>query len=131
MKSVERRKFERLPLRLAFHFNREDPPAVLTGITENISCEGLFFVSSQQIKRGETLEITLPLPDHKSVPPNPRVSLKCRAVVMRVHPERDSDFGVACKIVKVNIDFTDPDEKLSEAVEYQGLGLFPELFTRA
>jgi PilZ domain len=105
--TFERRKYERLPLRLPFQFSREGGSQVIDSFTENISSEGLFFVSLMLLKPGETLEINVPLPAHASLKRNYRVYLRCRGQVLRVESDSGAGFGIACRLEKTMIRFTD------------------------
>ena len=108
---VERRKFERLPLQLPLQFSRVGRrDEVIECNTENISGEGLYFVSWCSLIAGERLEIDLLLPPLNSGLNQVNVHLRCRAQVVRVDSAGQSlGIGVACRIEKYTIRFGDAD----------------------
>ncbi|MGD0300553.1 MAG: PilZ domain-containing protein [Bryobacteraceae bacterium] len=108
---VERRKFERLPLQLSLQFRRAFRRDEVIGcITENISGEGIYFVSLHSLIAGERLEIDMLLPPLVSGNSRVNVHLRCRAQVVRVESTRRGlGQGIACRIEKYTIQFGDAD----------------------
>jgi PilZ domain len=109
---IERRKFERLQLHLPLQFTFANGPGSIDCFTENISSEGLYFVSSHSLTAGERLEIDLLLAPYNTGSNLPKLHLRCRAQVLRV----DSFFqglgcGIACLIESYNIRFGDADPR--------------------
>jgi hypothetical protein len=108
---VERRKLERLPLQLSLQFRRASSrEEVVECTTENITGEGIYFVSMGSLIAGERLEIDLLLPPLKSGCNQVDVHLRCQAKVLRV----DSNYsgrgiGIACRIEKYIVRFGDVD----------------------
>jgi hypothetical protein len=107
---VERRKLERLPLQLALQFSRVfRRDEVIECVTENISGEGIYFISLRSLIAGEQLEIDLLLPPLKSGHNAVNVHLRCRAQVVRVDTRQGPGVGVACRIEQYTIRFGDAD----------------------
>jgi PilZ domain len=108
---VERRKLERLPLQLSLQFSRVfRREEVIECVTENISGEGIYFISLRSLIAGEQLEIDLLLPPLKSGHNLVNVHLRCRAQVVRIDSKRQGPgIGVACRIEQYTIRFGDAD----------------------
>jgi hypothetical protein len=108
---IERRKFERVPLQLSLQFSRAVRPGeVIECTTENISCEGVYFVSLHSLMQGERLEVDLLFPSHNSGRNQVNVHVRCRAKVVRVDSAgKGLGFGIACRIEKYTIRFGDAD----------------------
>jgi hypothetical protein len=95
---VERRKYERLPLRLPVRFLNERASAN-TCFTANISSEGFYCVSPVQYVPGDRLEVELLLPAHNAGRDEKRVRLKCQAQVVHIDPLWPGPgFGIGCRI---------------------------------
>jgi|SRR5580700_6717290 hypothetical protein len=109
--AIERRKLERLPLQLSLQFSRASRrEEVIQCTTENISGEGIYFVSMRSLDAGERLEIDLLLPPLKSGHNRVDVHLRCRAEVVRVDRIRQGPaIGIACRIEQYTIRFGDVD----------------------
>jgi hypothetical protein len=108
---LERRKLERLPLQLSLQFSRTSHrEEVIECTTENISGEGIYFVSVRSLIAGERLEIDLLLPPLKSGQDQVDVHLRCRAEVVRVDSNyRGLGMGIACRIDNYIVRFGDVD----------------------
>jgi PilZ domain-containing protein len=108
---VERRKLERLPLQLSLRFSRAfSREEVIECVTENISGEGIYFVSLRSLIAGERLEIDLHLPPLNSGQNQVEVHLRCRAQVLRVESTHHGlSMGIACRIESYTIRFGDAD----------------------
>ncbi len=109
--AVERRKFERVPLQLPIQFARANrPEEVIDCVTENISGEGIYFVSCFPLVAGERLEVDLLFPPHNSARNKVSVHLRCQVQVMRVASSGQGlGFGIACRIKTYTIQFGDSD----------------------
>ena len=109
--TVERRKFERLPLQLPLQFSRAlRRDEVIECVTENISGAGIYFVSLRSLVVGERLEIDLHLPPLTSGHNNVNVHLRCQAQVVRAESIRQGlGIGIACRIESYTIRFGDED----------------------
>jgi PilZ domain len=109
--TFDRRKFERLRLKLPLQFRLENGSEVIDCFTENISSEGVYFISLRSLTRGERLEVDLVLPLQSSGSNQLRAHLKCCARVARVDESRERlGFGVACRIETYSIWF-EPDRR--------------------
>ena len=108
---VERRKLERLPLQLSLQFSRASGrDEVIECTTENISGEGIYFISLRSVMVGERLEIDLLLPPLKSGKNQVDVHLRCRAEVVRIDSNRHGlGMGIGCRIENYIIRFGDVD----------------------
>jgi hypothetical protein len=109
--SVERRKFERIPLQLILQFTRAfSQGEVVDCITENISSEGVYFVSRHAVTTGERIEIDLLFHPHNTGRKQVNLHMRCLALVVRVESARHGiGFGIACRIEKYTILFGDSD----------------------
>ena len=109
--TIERRKFERVPLRLSLQFVRVSQPTdVIDCFTENLCGEGVYFVSCHSLGVGDWLELDLHFPPHNSGRNLVNLHLRCQARVMRVDPASQGlGFGIACHIEKYTILFGDAD----------------------
>jgi hypothetical protein len=109
--TIERRKFERLPLRLPIQFSRAlHRNEVIECVTENISGAGVYFVSLRSLVVGERLEIDLHLPPLTSGHNQANVHLRCQAQVVRAQSTRHGlGVGIACRIESYAIRFGDED----------------------
>jgi len=95
---IERRKYERLPLRLPVRFINERG-AITSCFTENISSEGFYCVSPDPFVPGDLLEVELLLPAHNSDRGEKRVRLACKAQVVRIDSTwLGPGFGIGCRI---------------------------------
>ena len=95
---VERRKYERLPLRLPMRFINERASAT-SCLTENISSKGFYCVSPDPFVPGDRLEVELFLPAHNPGHGEKAVRLKCQVQVVRIDSTRlGPGFGIGCRI---------------------------------
>jgi hypothetical protein len=95
---VERRRYERLPLRLPVRFIN-DRASANSCFTENISNGGFYYVSLDPILPGERLEVEILLPAHNPGSCEKRVRLKCQAQVVRIDSTwLGPGFGIGCRI---------------------------------
>ena len=93
---IERRKYERLPLRLPVRFINERGSETCC-FTENISSEGFYCVSPDPFVPGDLLEVQLLLPAHNPGRDEKRVRLKCQAQVVRIDSTwLGPGFGIGC-----------------------------------
>jgi PilZ domain len=110
--TIERRKFERLQLHLPLQFTFANGPGIIDCFTENISSEGVYFVSSHSLSAEERLEIDLLLAPYNTGCNLPKLHLRCRAQVVRVDSScQGLGFGIACRIESYNIQFGDADRR--------------------
>ena len=95
---VERRKSERLPLRLPARF-MNDRASISPCFTENISSGGFYCVSPDAFVPGDHLEVEFLLPAHNLGRGEKRVRLKCQARVVRIDSTwLGPGFGIGCRI---------------------------------
>src|SRR5579862_4195239 len=95
---IERRKYERLPLRLPVRFINERGSATCC-FTENISSEGFYCVSPDPFMPGDLLDVELLLPAHNLDRGEKRVRLVCQALVVRIDSTwLGPGFGIGCRI---------------------------------
>jgi hypothetical protein len=110
--TIERRKFERLQLHLPLQFSLANGPRIIDCFTENISSEGVYFVSSHSLSAGEQLEIDLLLAPYNTGHTLPKLHLRCRAQVVRVDSSCPGlGFGIACRIDSYDIRFGGADRR--------------------
>jgi hypothetical protein len=90
----DRRRHERLPLRLPVRFINDGRPSNAC-FTENISSGGFYCVALDRFTTGDRLTVELSLPAHFPGREGKRVLLKCQAQVVRL----DSTwFGAGCGV---------------------------------
>jgi hypothetical protein len=95
---IDRRKYERLPLRLPVRFVNEKG-SVTCCFTENISSEGIYCVSPDPFMPGDLLDVELLLPAHNLDRGEKRVRLVCRGLVVRIDSTwLGPGFGIGCRI---------------------------------
>ena len=99
--STERRKHERLGLRLAVRFTSSDGSPPINCFTENISSNGFYFISPETFELGEQRDAHLLLPSRGYSRSGDNVDLRCKVRIVRVDSmPANSGFGVACQIEK-------------------------------
>ena len=95
---MERRKYERLPLRLPVRLSRGGV-TVGSGVTENVSSQGFYCVSPDPFALGDRLQVVLLLPAHNLDHVEMRVCLTCQAHVVRLDPTwLGPGFGIGFRI---------------------------------
>jgi hypothetical protein len=93
---IERRKSERLPLRLPVRFMRVSSNSFFT---ENISSDGFYCISPDPFMPGDRLEVELLLPAHNPGRCEKRVRLNCQVQVVRIDSTwLGPGFGIGCRI---------------------------------
>jgi len=93
---IERRKSERLPLRLPVRFMRVQANSCFT---ENISSEGFYCISPDPFMPGDRLDVELSLPAHNPGRCEKRVRLNCQVQVVRIDSTwLGPGFGIGCRI---------------------------------
>jgi len=104
--ALERRRYERLPLRLTALVSTPESPDVTQTVTENISGEGLYFASPRRLAAGQQLEVSVELPMDDYSNNRLTVHLRCKSEVVRVDSARQGcGFGIACRIQSYSIQF--------------------------
>jgi len=100
---IERRKYERLPLRLPARFINDRGSATCC-FTENISSEGFYCVSPDPFVPGDLLEVELLLPAHNPGRREKRVRLICQAQVVRIDSTWfGPGFGIGCRLERCTL----------------------------
>jgi hypothetical protein len=95
---MERRRYERLPLRLPVRLSRSGV-MVSAGVTENVSSQGFYCVSPDPFVLGDRLQAVLLLPAHNLNQSEMRVCLTCQAHVVRLDSTwLGPGFGIGCRI---------------------------------
>jgi hypothetical protein len=98
LSQVERRRYERLPLRLSVRLTSERASASCC-FTQNISCKGFYCVSPDPFVPGDRLKVELLLDAHNPGCGEKRVLLKCQAQVVRIDSTwLGPGFGIGCRI---------------------------------
>ena len=93
--SGERRKRPRVPLHWPVRLFGQHGRASVESITENLSTEGLYCISTKPFKTGERLRCEIVIP--KALGSEAPIVLECHVTVRRVEYLR-SGFGVGCHI---------------------------------
>jgi|SRR5579862_1780143 hypothetical protein len=95
----ERRKHERLALRLPVRFDGGEGSADVTCVTENVSGGGFYCISPKPFPADEHKEVHLLLSTPGSSRSSEDVDIQCVVRVVRVETlEASRGFGVACEI---------------------------------
>jgi hypothetical protein len=98
---TERRKRDRLSLRLPVRFLGADGSWGVSCWTENISSTGFYCFCPERLMVGERREVQLSLPARGYSRGGGSVDLYCQVRVMRIEPVGlGPGFGVACAIQK-------------------------------
>jgi hypothetical protein len=98
---TERRKHKRIALRLVVEFRGAAGSAEESCYTENISSDGFYFVSPQQLIAGEELDVFLILPEKNS---GMEAAISCQVRVVRVESiENGLGFGIGCQIERYTV----------------------------
>jgi len=102
----DRRHRPRLRLSYSVRLSRPGGDFGIEARTENISCEGFFFISERPFLPHERLDCQLMIPDQQPGQASPgALVLHCRAEVVRIVPGGSrTQFGVACKLEDYSID---------------------------
>ncbi len=101
MKKIEeRRKFIRLEVPLELKYIVEGDAVRKEVTTKDISCEGLRFISEEDVKKGAALELNLGVPDA----PNP-VHIKGKTIwTKRLSTQDDSPYEVGIEFTEIEED---------------------------
>lgn len=111
--SVERRRHERLPLRLPIRFIYEGPTSN-SCFTENISTGGFYCVALNPFEAGDRLTAELSLPAHSPNRDEKRILLRCDVQVIRVDSTwLGAGFGVGFQIEKCTLHLERNDRPVS------------------
>jgi PilZ domain len=96
----QKRKYQRVPLRCAVILWNPRAGTVTQAETENISCEGFYFLCGTEYAPGEQLEATVQVPAWDSSRDDPfSVSLQCLVEVMWTKARQQrGEYGIGCRI---------------------------------
>ena len=112
LSTMERRRFERLPLRLPVQVRVSNSAQATHSFTENISGEGVYFTSVRRLSAGQQLEVVVMLPIDDSLRNGPIVRLVCKSAVVRVDSAGQGQaFGIACRIESYSVQFGEADSQ--------------------
>ena len=96
--ATERRARRRFPLKLSVRILRVRRDAWIEGRTADISCVGMYCLTSEMLSPGEEIEIIAELSEVFG-PEVAGTELRCWARVLRVESaEREAPYGFACQI---------------------------------
>jgi PilZ domain len=101
---TERRKQERLALRLPVRFNSLDGSPAMNCMTENISSNGFYCICPEALVPGERRDVHLSLPARGYSRSGADVDLQCQVRVVRIDSiGTGPGFGVACQIERYTL----------------------------
>jgi hypothetical protein len=102
--SPDRRRRPRLRLAYSVRLQRPGEATATETKTEDVSCEGFFFVTHQRFSPRESLDCELVIPGQDPDWLAERgIVLRCRVEVMRVVPRPDQTYGVACRLADYTV----------------------------
>jgi hypothetical protein len=100
-----RRRRSRLRLEYSVRLHRPGELIPTVTRTEDVSCEGFFFFTDRRFSLSESLNCELVIPGEDSDWLTERAFvLRCRVEVVRVVPQPDESYGVACRVADYTID---------------------------
>jgi len=98
----ERRSRDRVPARVPVSIKTQSGSVEATGLTRDLSANGIFIYTDSQISEGSELEMVLILPPELTHGEKQWVC--CQASVVRVEGNKDGgDFGVAASIRSIEV----------------------------
>lgn len=107
----ERRRYERLPLRVPLRFVT-GKGVKIEAFTENISGEGFYCIIPDTLLPQEVVEAEFYLPAHNPESSNDRVRVTCLAQVVRIEAaDLGTGVGIACLIQKFALQFEDSERE--------------------
>lgn len=102
--SPDRRRRPRLRLAYSVRLHRPGEGIATEAKTEDVSCEGLFFITNRRFSPREVLDCEMVIPGEDSNWLAERgIVLRCRVEVVRVVPQGDGSHGVACRLADYTI----------------------------
>ncbi len=100
----DRRKHQRMALRLVVQLGEAGNPAAAGCVTQNISSGGFYFLSPAPLIRGERVHAFLVLPGFRESYAEENAGISCDVRIVRVDALEDgSAFGIACEIERYTI----------------------------
>jgi hypothetical protein len=101
---IDRRKYERIALRLLVQFASADGSAIISCLTQNVSGGGFYFVSPEPLIPGEEEDVLLVLPAGSENRSGTNAGISCQVQVLRVDSMGAGlGFGVACQIERYSM----------------------------
>ena len=95
----DRRKHERIALRLAVQLDGAEASVAAGCFTRNISSGGLYFLSPAPLIRGEQVDVFLVLPVCREIHSCTNAGIRCQIRVVRIDSLGNGlGFGIACQI---------------------------------
>jgi hypothetical protein len=94
----QRRKFDRVHLRCAVVLWNPREGTVTQAETENISCEGFYFLCGTAFAPGDELEATIQLSPGDSKDNHHVLALQCQVEVKWTKPTLRGEYGIGCRI---------------------------------
>lgn len=92
--------------------------------TEDVSCEGFFFITNRKLSPQETLVCELVIPGEDSDwPAEHGIVLRCRAEVVRVVARADESYGVACRVADYTVAHSATEESTRDAIGLPALAV--------
>ena len=89
----EKRDFSRMPVNAELTYNIPGDNQTYTGVCNDLSHTGIFFITEQSLSNGQTLEVTIDSRDSKFEP------MKATVEVIRVESSYNK-FSIGCKILE-------------------------------
>lgn len=105
--SGDRRKRQRVALHWPVRLFSQPGTASVESITENLSSEGLYCISSRLFKTGERLRCEIVIPDALGL--DAPLMLECHVTVQRVE-YHGSGFGLGCHIEDYSLSSVGPPD---------------------
>jgi hypothetical protein len=104
--SGDHRNRQRVALHWPVRLLRQHGGASVESITENLSSEGFYCISTKPFKTGERLRCEIVIPDALGL--DVPIVLECHITVQRVEYQR-SGFGLGCHIEDYSLSSVGPD----------------------
>lgn len=102
--SPDRRRRPRLRLAYSVRLQCPGEATATEAKTEDVSCEGFFFITDRRFSPGESLDCELVIPGEDPDWLVERgIVLRCRVEVMRVVHRPDECYGTACRLADYTI----------------------------
>jgi len=95
--SGDRRKRKRIAVHWPVRLLRQSSKPLIESTTENLSSEGLYFITRERFKRGERLQCEIVIPGKSFGSREPTLRMQCHVTVKRVEPLQRG-FGLGCHI---------------------------------
>ena len=108
--SPDRRRRPRLRLAYSVRLQRPGEATSTDTKTEDVSCEGFFFLTDRRFSPRESLDCELVIPgEDPDWMAEHGIVLRCRVEVVRVVPQADESYGVACRLSDYSVGHPGPE----------------------